>query len=93
MNFKVQKIEENFLELLRFLANRNEENKCVIFNNAPTNLQMTSPSIHKQIVSVCSAETSKAFIQEIGELLFSVMIDDSLAVVLVFHFYVTLIIT
>ena len=38
---------------------------------------MTSPDIQKQIVSVCSAETSRAIIKEIGDSLFSVMIDES----------------
>ncbi|KAH9725570.1 TTF-type domain-containing protein [Citrus sinensis] len=59
------------------LANHNEEIKGVIFNNVPANLQMTSPDIQKQIVSVCSAETSRAIIIEIGDSLFSVMIDES----------------
>ncbi|KAH9783019.1 TTF-type domain-containing protein [Citrus sinensis] len=67
----------NFLELLQFLADHNEEIKGVIFNSAPANLQMTSPDIQKQIVSVCSAETSRAIIKEIGDSLFSVMIDKS----------------
>ncbi|KAH9783053.1 TTF-type domain-containing protein [Citrus sinensis] len=67
----------NFFELLQFLADHNEEIKGVIFNNAPANLQMTSPDIQKQIVSVCSAETSRAIIKEIGDSLFSIMIDES----------------
>ncbi|XP_024043077.1 zinc finger MYM-type protein 1 [Citrus clementina] len=67
----------NFLELLQFLADHNEEIKGVIFNNAPANLQMTSPDIQKQIVSVCSAKTSRAIIKEISDSLFSVMIDES----------------
>ncbi|ESR54916.1 hypothetical protein CICLE_v10018973mg [Citrus x clementina] len=73
-NNKSQSLDNrgNFL-----LANHNEEIKGVIFNNAPANLQMTSPDIQKQIVSVCSAETSRAIIKEIGDSLFSVMIDES----------------
>ncbi|KAH9658680.1 TTF-type domain-containing protein [Citrus sinensis] len=58
----------NFLELLQFLANHNKEIKGVIFNNGPTNLQMTSPDIQKQIVSVCSAEISRAIIKEIDQM-------------------------
>ena len=38
---------------------------------------MTSPDIKKQIVNVCSVETSKAIIKEISNSLFSVMIDES----------------
>ena len=59
----------DFLELLQFLVDHNEEIKGVI-NNAPANLQMTSPDIQKQMVSVCSVETSRAIIKEIGDSLF-----------------------
>ena len=38
---------------------------------------MTSPDIKKQIVTVCSIETSKAIIKEISNSLFSIMIDES----------------
>ncbi|KDO48301.1 hypothetical protein CISIN_1g037692mg [Citrus sinensis] len=67
----------NLLELLQFLVDHNDEIKDLIFNNAPANLQMTSPDIQKQIVSVCLTETSKAIIKEISDSLFSVMIDES----------------
>ncbi|KDO37473.1 hypothetical protein CISIN_1g037865mg [Citrus sinensis] len=71
------------IDCIRFLLRQglafcgNNESQNVIFNNAPANLQMISTDIQKQIVSVCLAETSKAIIKEIGDSLFSVMIDES----------------
>ncbi|XP_031267113.1 zinc finger MYM-type protein 1-like [Pistacia vera] len=46
----------NFLELLQFLANHNEDYNAVAFKNAPDNLKLTSPEIQKDIVSVASNE-------------------------------------
>ncbi|KAH9793908.1 TTF-type domain-containing protein [Citrus sinensis] len=57
----------NFLELLQFLADHNEEIKGVIFNNAPANLQMTSLIFRNKLV----------IIKEIGDSLFFIMIDES----------------
>ncbi|XP_062085563.1 uncharacterized protein LOC133791659 [Humulus lupulus] len=39
----------NFLELLTFLANHNEEVRAVALKNAPENLKLTSPKIQKDI--------------------------------------------
>ena len=41
----------NFKELLKTLANQNEEVRKVILRNAPKNCQWTSPDIQKEIVS------------------------------------------
>ena len=39
----------NFLELLRFLADHNEDIKAVILRNAPENNILISPAIQKEI--------------------------------------------
>ncbi|KAH9717532.1 TTF-type domain-containing protein [Citrus sinensis] len=39
----------NFLELLRFLVDQNEDINAVTFRNTPQNLQLTSPKIQKDI--------------------------------------------
>ena len=44
----------NFLELLHFLADHNENIDAVTFENAPRNLQLTSNEIQKDIVSCAS---------------------------------------
>ncbi|KAL5567879.1 hypothetical protein UlMin_024454 [Ulmus minor] len=41
----------NFLELLNFLADHNEEVRVVVLKNAPKNLRLTSPKIQKDIVN------------------------------------------
>ncbi|KAL5559209.1 hypothetical protein UlMin_035420 [Ulmus minor] len=41
----------NFLELLNFLADHNEEVRVVALKNAPENLRLTSPKIQKDIVN------------------------------------------
>ncbi|XP_031287121.1 zinc finger MYM-type protein 1-like [Pistacia vera] len=69
--------QENFLELLQFLANHNEDYNAVAFKNAPNNLKLTSPEIQKDIVSATSNETVSAIIRDLGDSLFAIMIDES----------------
>uniref|UniRef100_A0A2N9F3J0 TTF-type domain-containing protein n=1 Tax=Fagus sylvatica TaxID=28930 RepID=A0A2N9F3J0_FAGSY len=67
----------NFLELLRFLADHNEDVKAVTLKNAPDNNKLISPAIQKDIVSAAAVETSNAIIMELGDAFFSVLIDES----------------
>uniref|UniRef100_A0A2N9GDV8 DUF4371 domain-containing protein n=1 Tax=Fagus sylvatica TaxID=28930 RepID=A0A2N9GDV8_FAGSY len=67
----------NFLELLRFLADHNEDIKAVTLRNAPENNMMISPTIQKDIVSAAAVKTSNAIIMELGDAFFSVLIDES----------------
>jgi hypothetical protein len=73
----------NFLELLRFLADHNEDVKAVTLKNAPDNNKLISPAIQKDIVSAAAVETSNAIIMELGDafffffFFFSVLIDES----------------
>ena len=52
----------NFLELLHFLADHNEDINAVTLKNIPLKLQMTSPKIQKDIVSCVATETTNAII-------------------------------
>ncbi|XP_068337631.1 uncharacterized protein [Pyrus communis] len=67
----------NFLELLQFLADHNEDVKAVTLKNAPENHKLTSPDIQKDIVNACATETIKTLIKDIGTSLFSILIDES----------------
>ncbi|KAF8396511.1 hypothetical protein HHK36_018134 [Tetracentron sinense] len=67
----------NFLELLQFLANHNESIKKVVLQNAPENLKLTVPDIQKDIVNAAATETTNAIINEVGDFLFSILIDES----------------
>ncbi|KAL5571482.1 hypothetical protein UlMin_021079 [Ulmus minor] len=66
----------NFLELLQYTANQNHVVKAVTLKNAPENLKLTSPDIQKDIVSAAAAETIDVIIKNIGNSLFSVLVDE-----------------
>ncbi|XP_028088612.1 uncharacterized protein LOC114289148 [Camellia sinensis] len=55
----------NFLELINFLANHNEDVIVVAFSNAPQNLKLTSPDIQKDIVNVAAFEAINVIIRDL----------------------------
>ena len=67
----------NFLELLQFLADHDEQVRAVVLQNAPENLKMTSPVIQKEIVHAAAIETTKAIITDMGNALFSIIVDEA----------------
>ncbi|XP_062113583.1 uncharacterized protein LOC133824645 [Humulus lupulus] len=67
----------NFLELLNFLADHNEEVRAVALKNAPENLRLTSPRIQKDIVNACAIETIDVIIKYMGDAVFSILVDES----------------
>ena len=62
----------NFLELLQFLSDHNDDIKAVTLKNAPENLKLTSPDIQKYIVSAVAIETINVIMKDIGSDLFSI---------------------
>ncbi|XP_028065772.1 uncharacterized protein LOC114268755 [Camellia sinensis] len=76
INLKIQVIG-NFLELLKFLADHNEDVKVVTLSNAPQNLKLTSPDIQKDIVNVAAFETINVIIKDLSDALFSILIDET----------------
>ena len=69
--------QENFFELLQFFCDHNEEVKTVAMKHAPENLKLTSPTIQKDIVSAAASETISYIIQDIGDALFSILVDEA----------------
>ncbi|XP_022856489.1 zinc finger MYM-type protein 1-like, partial [Olea europaea var. sylvestris] len=67
----------NLIELLNWYAARCKEIKEVLFSNAPGNDQMTSPTIQKDLINCCAVETTRAIINEIGDSLFSILVDEA----------------
>jgi Domain of unknown function (DUF4371) len=67
----------NFLELLNWYKERKLEVAKVLYENAPGNNQIISPSIQKEMVKACAEETSLVIINEFGDKLFVVLIDES----------------
>ena len=67
----------NFLELLQFLAKHNEEVSKVVLKNAPENLKLTSHQIQCDIVNSIATETTNAIIRDIGDHIFSILVDEA----------------
>jgi hypothetical protein len=67
----------NFLEMLRWYADKKKKVKRVVLENAPENDKMSSPSIQKEIVNASSLETTKAIIDDLGDELFAILVDES----------------
>ncbi|XP_016164910.1 zinc finger MYM-type protein 1-like [Arachis ipaensis] len=66
----------NFLELLDFLAQHNTEIDR-IFKNARGNLKLVAPKIQKDIVRAAASETTKVIIDDLGDDLFAVLVDEA----------------
>lgn len=67
----------NFLELLRFLANHNNDINNVVLENAPKNLQVTAHDIQREPVHAVASATTRAIIHVLGDDLFFILIDES----------------
>ncbi|KAL5562173.1 hypothetical protein UlMin_031920 [Ulmus minor] len=66
-----------FLELLQFASSLNDDIRNVTLKNAPENIKLTSPDIQKDIVNVVAVEIVNIIIQDIGDSLFSILVDES----------------
>ena len=67
----------NFQELLQFLADHNDEIKHVTLKNAPENLKLTISNIQKDILNVVPVETINVIIKDLGNALYSILVDES----------------
>ncbi|XP_022871492.1 zinc finger MYM-type protein 1-like [Olea europaea var. sylvestris] len=67
----------NFLVQLQFLAAHNEAINAVTLGNAPHNCKLTSPDVQKDIVNACAIETINVIIKDVGDSLFSILVDES----------------
>ena len=67
----------NFLELLKFLPQHNDDINSVTLQNAPENLKLTAPSIQKDIVNAIVVETIHIIVKDIGDAFFSILVDES----------------
>lgn len=67
----------NFIELLKWLAENNEEVDKFVLKNAPGNCTLTSPDIQKEIIQCCAMETRDQIIEEIGDNHYTILADES----------------
>ncbi|WCJ21438.1 General transcription factor 2-related zinc finger protein [Euphorbia peplus] len=74
---KKSKHPGKFLLLIRWYCKRDEGVRKVSLSNAPGNNQLTSGRIQKQIIFACAIETRKIILNEIGDKVFSLLIDEA----------------
>ncbi|XP_022032605.2 zinc finger MYM-type protein 1-like [Helianthus annuus] len=67
----------HFIEFLKLFGQMNEAIGKVILGNAPGNNQMTAPSIQKDICNCFAEEVLKKIFEELGDDVFSILVDES----------------
>ncbi|KAL6540509.1 hypothetical protein OROMI_024392 [Orobanche minor] len=67
----------NFLEILEWHCENNEQVAKNARLKAPGNCQLTSPKVQKELVNACATMTRSAILADIGDKFFSLMVDES----------------
>ncbi|XP_074283689.1 uncharacterized protein LOC141608225 [Silene latifolia] len=67
----------NFIELLKLLAQHDQNIAKVVLENAPKNCILTSSKIQKQIVNACAMETTMKIVKELDGDFFGILADES----------------
>ena len=62
---------------MRFHTARSEDSKAVVGQNAQENLKLTSIDIQNDIVNAFAVETINGINNDIGDALFSILVDES----------------
>ncbi|XP_012846430.1 PREDICTED: zinc finger MYM-type protein 1-like [Erythranthe guttata] len=65
----------NFVELIKVMAEDNDEINKVFLDNSQGNSMMTAPEIQKQIISAFAHLVSKTIISDIGDDFFALLVD------------------
>ncbi|KAH7690019.1 P-loop containing nucleoside triphosphate hydrolase protein [Dioscorea alata] len=77
MNPRNQTVKEIFLHSCIFLLNTMKPSIVFVLKNAPSNLKLTAHDIQNDIISDAAHETTKAIINELGDDLFVILVDES----------------
>ncbi|XP_042051650.1 zinc finger MYM-type protein 1-like [Salvia splendens] len=67
----------NFLELLQWFSELNDDVSKTLFTNAPANNQMNSPQIQKELANACASEVTHAIVNDIGDKVFTLLVDEA----------------
>ncbi|XP_021835369.2 uncharacterized protein [Spinacia oleracea] len=65
----------NILGFFKYTLKNIPDVQKVVLENAPGNFLMLAPLIQKDIINVCAKETTKAIIEELGDGIFSILVD------------------
>ncbi|XP_028110417.1 uncharacterized protein LOC114308920 [Camellia sinensis] len=75
--FEDSRNQGNFLELLMLLSDQNENLIALLSKDVLEHLELTAPSIQKDIVNAIAVETTNAIVRELGDGMFSIVFDKS----------------
>ena len=67
----------NFRQLLEFLRAHNDTIKSHVLENAPGNSQVICPDTQKELANVAAVETTLVIMKDLGDRLFSILLDES----------------
>ncbi|XP_031282900.1 zinc finger MYM-type protein 1-like [Pistacia vera] len=67
----------NFLELLHYTVEENEEYRLVALENAPGHDKLIAPSIQKDIINAFAVETINKLISDLRDAFFSILVDEA----------------
>ncbi|XP_042055756.1 zinc finger MYM-type protein 1-like [Salvia splendens] len=67
----------NFIELLLWFSELNDDVSKTLFANAPANNQMNSPRIQKELANACASEVTLAIVNDIGDKVFTLLVDEA----------------
>ncbi|XP_012851943.1 PREDICTED: zinc finger MYM-type protein 1-like [Erythranthe guttata] len=67
----------NFVELIKVMAEDNDEINKVVLDNSQGNCIMTAPEIQKQIIGAFAHLVSKTIISDIGDDFFALLVDEA----------------
>ncbi|XP_039070163.1 zinc finger MYM-type protein 1-like [Hibiscus syriacus] len=67
----------NFLELLNWTVEKNDDVRNVVLKNAPKTNQIIAPLMQKELINCCAKETTKAIVEDLGKDYFGILVDES----------------
>ncbi|XP_042016087.1 zinc finger MYM-type protein 1-like [Salvia splendens] len=67
----------NFIELLLWFSELNDDVSKTLFANAHSNNQINSPRIQKELANACASEVTLAIVNDIGDKVFTLLVDEA----------------
>ncbi|XP_042035213.1 zinc finger MYM-type protein 1-like [Salvia splendens] len=67
----------NFIELLLWFSELNDDVSKTLFANTHANNQMNSPRIQKELANACASEVTLAIVNDIGDKVFTLFVDEA----------------
>ncbi|KAG6645251.1 hypothetical protein CIPAW_08G109200 [Carya illinoinensis] len=77
LTFRACAFRGNFIELIKLLANYNDQVNGVVIKNVPQNAKYTSPKIQNEILYIFVNKVQNVIREEIGDVKFCILVDET----------------